>query len=263
MPERQAAKTAEATVAAALANSMHRKHRGERAVDLSISAVVIINLLMLAGIAVDPHPYRWVMAVQIGLPWVSFALTWYFLDREQGGTSRFISLLFSSLFTSLVALIPFGYLSLLNRLSALVSACVAGLAVSAVLTLPALIQRRLSGIPAIILAGSLTLYCYVALFEINCTLDRSPAVVYASIVSAKRFVYRDPNRLQIRPWGRRSDFATVGVSPKAFRSVRAGDTICVVQRSGALHMPWFTAQTCPWTGGAVDLGPVGRLSRIW
>src|SRR5215471_17156535 len=40
----------EDAVAAVLANSMHRKRRGERVDEMSMSAVGIINLLMLAGV---------------------------------------------------------------------------------------------------------------------------------------------------------------------------------------------------------------------
>jgi len=65
--------------------------------------------------------------------------------------------------------------------------------------------------------------------------------------------------LKIRPWIQGGDLASVRVSPKIFHSVPAGGTICVVQRDGAMHMPWFTAQTSPWTGGTVAFGPVGRM----
>jgi hypothetical protein len=68
-----AASHREAAVAAALANSMHRKRRGERVNEMSMSAVGIISVLMLAGVAFDSFPYRWVLAVQVGVPWVSFA----------------------------------------------------------------------------------------------------------------------------------------------------------------------------------------------
>lgn len=111
------------------------------------------------------------------------------------------------------------------------------------------------------MAGSLALYCYVALYQLNCVLDRSPATIYESKISAKGLTYLGPDILKIRPWIQGGDIATVGVSPKIFRSVQPGDTICIVQRNGALHMPWFTAQTSPWTGGTVDFGPVGGMFR--
>ena len=73
MAYNHAASDREAGVAAALANSMHRKRRGERVNEMSMSAVGIISVLMLAGVAFDSFPYRWVLAVQVGVPWVSFA----------------------------------------------------------------------------------------------------------------------------------------------------------------------------------------------
>jgi hypothetical protein len=261
MPHKQAATTGEATVAAALATTMRRYRRGERVVDLSMSGVGIINFMMLVGIGLDPNPYRWLMAVQIGLPCVSFVLTWHFQDRERGSDNRYIAFLFSNLFTPQLALIAFGHISLVSRLSLVVGACVTGLVVSALLTTHALINRRFSATIPIMMAGSLALYCYSALYQLNCVLDRSPAMVYESKILAKGLTYLGPNTLEIRPWIQGGDIATVGVSPKIFHSVLPGDTICIVQRSGALHMPWFTAQTSPWTGGTVDFGPVGGMFR--
>jgi hypothetical protein len=111
------------------------------------------------------------------------------------------------------------------------------------------------------MAGSLALYCYAALYQLNCVLDRSPSTVYESKISAKGLTYLGPNTLKIRPWIQGGDIATVGVAPKTFDSVRPGDTICIVQRNGALLMPWFSAQTSPCTGVTVDIGPVGGMSR--
>ena len=259
MPDEQAAATDEAAVAAALAAKMRGHRRRDRVVELSMSGVGIINFMMLVGIGLDPNPYRWLMAMQIGLPWVSFVLTWRFQDRERGSHNRYISFLFSNLFTPLLALIAFGHTSLVSRLPLVVGACAAGLVVSAVLTTPALINRRFGATIPILMAGSLALYCYAALYQLNCALDRSPAMVYESTISAKGLTHLGPNTLKIRPWIQGGDIATVGVSPKIFHSVQVDGPICIVQRDGALHMPWFTAQTSPWTGGTVAFGPVGRM----
>ena len=257
-----AASGREATVAAALANSMHRKRRGERVNEMSMSAVGIINVLMLAGVAFDSFPYRWVLAVQIGLPWVSFALTWYFVDREQDWGGRYISLLFSTFLTSLMALIPYGYMSLVSSTRTVLWACAVGLAIFIALSVHELADWKINRWIATMLAGSLIFYSYVALLQLNCVLDRSPALVYTSTVSGKVLVFRGPDRLRIQPWSAFHGIATVGVSPRVYYSVQRGDTICVVQRTGAFNTIWFTAQTCPWTGGPVDLGPVGQMSSI-
>jgi len=262
MAYNHAASDREAGVAAALANSMHRKRCGERVNEMSISAIGIINVLMLAGVAIDSFPYRWVLAVQIGLPWVSFALTWYFVDREQDWGGRYISLLFSTFLTSLMALIPYGYMSLVSSTRTVLWACAVGLAIFLALTVRELADWKINRWIAIMVAGSLMFYSYVALLQLNCVLDQSPALVYTSTVAGKVLVFRGPDRLRIQPWSAFHGIATVGVSPRVYNSVQRGDTICVVQRTGAFNTIWFTAQTCPWTGGPVDLGPVGRMSSI-
>jgi hypothetical protein len=262
MLDKRAAKDLEPAVVAALANAMHRKHRGERVDELSMSAVGVVCLLTLIGVAFDPYPYRWLVPVQIGLPWVSFAFTWYFVDREhQGQHNRFVSLFFSSLFISMVAMVPYGYVSLVSRSSTVVVACVAGLVISGVLTMPALVSRKSRAIATVVMAAVLAFYSYTVLYQLNCLLDRSPVVAYKSVVSATGRLYLGPDILRIRLRSQDSDFATVGVPPKVSHSIQLGETVCVVQRNGALHTPWFTVQTCPWTGELVDLGPAGGMLR--
>jgi hypothetical protein len=262
MPDKRAANDLEPGVAAALANAMHRKHRGERVDELSMSAFGIVCLLTLTGIAFDPYPYRWLVPVQIGLPWVSFALTWYFVDREhQGRHNRYISLFISSLFISLVAMVPYGYVSLVSRSSTVVLACVAGLAISGALTMPALVSRNSRATATVVMATVLAIYSYTVLYQLNCVLDRSPVVAYKSVVLTTGRLYLGPDILRIRLRSQDSDSATVGVPPKVSHSIQPGKTVCVVQRNGALHMPWFAVQTCPWTGEIVDLGPAGGMLR--
>jgi len=261
MPRQEGATTGEATLAAALAASVHRIRRGARVVDLSMTGVGIVNFLMIAGIGLDPNLYWWLMAVQIVLPWASFVVTWQFEDRERGSDNRFVAFLFSNLFTPLLALVAFGHTSLVSRVSLVSVACVGGLIFSAVLTVPGMIRRRFAAAIPIMMAGSLALYCYAALYEINCVLDGSPAMAFESKVSAKRVSYLGPDSLKIRPWNQGGDIANVGVSPRMFDSVQTGSTIYVVQRNGALRMPWFTAQTSPWTGHAVGFGPAGGMFR--
>lgn len=261
MLDNGATKNRESAVAAGLASAIHRKRRGERVDELSMSAVGIVCLLTWIGVAFDPSPYRWLVLVQIGLPWVSFALTWYCVDREHGDRhNRYVSLFISSLFISLVAMIPYGYVSLVNRSPAVVGACVVGLAISGVLTMPAVVGRKRSAITVVVMAIVLAFYGYAILYQLNCVLDRSPVLAYKSVVSATGHLYLGPDTLRIRLWSQDSD-VTIGVPPKVSRAIEPGKTVCVLQRNGALHMPWFTVQTCPWTGGLVEFGPAGGMLR--
>jgi hypothetical protein len=242
----------EAVVAEALAKSMHAKRRRNRVFELSLSAVGVIFLLMrvgglltLGGDAFDPLPLRWFLVAQIGLPWISFAVTWYCLDRDQGGHGRYVSLVFASLLTSLVAGVPYGFMSLVSRTPTVLWACVVGLAIFIVLNVRQLADWKVNRVLAVTLAGSLMFYSYVALVQLNCLLDRSPAMLYKSVVVGKGREYLGPYTLHIQPWNGVGDVAIVGVPRKLDSSVEPGDTICVLQRKGAFQMAWFTAQRCP------------------
>jgi hypothetical protein len=262
MHDKRAAKDGEPAVAAVLATTVHRKRRGERMNEWLMSAVGIVCFLVWTGVALDPFPYRWLVAVQIGLPWVSFAWTWYFVDREDGDLhTRYVSLFVSSLLISLVALIPYGYVSLLSWPWAVLAACVAGLAISAVLTVPALVSRKHGAITVLVMAAVLAFYSYTVLYQLNCVLDRSPVATSSSVVLAIGHVYLGPDTVRILPSSQDSSVAIVGVPANVSHSVQPGKTVCVLQRNGALHMPWLTVQTCPWTGGLVAFGPAGGMPR--
>jgi hypothetical protein len=98
------------------------------------------------------------------------------------------------------------------------------------------------------------LYGYVAARELDVMLDRSPDVVTRAVVSHRNAASGSVG-LTIEPWGPVTARRNVSVPHRAWRSVRVGDTVCMVGRQGALGVPWYTAQSCPWTGGRTDVGP--------
>jgi hypothetical protein len=99
-------------------------------------------------------------------------------------------------------------------------------------------------------------YAYGAIFEANILLDRSPASVQESAVADKRHVYGRGGgfRLNVRSWGPIRKDKNVWVSADVYRSVHNGGPVCMVLRPGALGVAWYTAQSCPWNGGKVELG---------
>ena len=47
-----------------------------------------------------------------------------------------------------------------------------------------------------------------------------------------------------------------------YEGVQVGGAVCMVQRSGALGVGWYTAQVCPRLGGKVALGSEDVLSSL-
>jgi hypothetical protein len=79
-----------------------------------------------------------------------------------------------------------------------VAACVAGIAIYAVLTIPALIDRESSAITPLVMAAVLAFYSYSVLYQLNAVLDRSPVVPHKSVALATGHLYFGPNILRIR-----------------------------------------------------------------
>lgn len=99
-------------------------------------------------------------------------------------------------------------------------------------------------------------YGYIAIFELNILLDHSPDFTEQSVIADKRYIYGKGGgfELDIRPWGPIKRVSRVWVSAPVYASVQTGGPACMVLRQGALGVPWYTAQGCPWNGGRVLLG---------
>ena len=46
-----------------------------------------------------------------------------------------------------------------------------------------------------------------------------------------------------------------------YKALRSKGPVCLVTRSGALGISWYTAQACPWMGGEVTLGGANPWRR--
>jgi len=104
-----------------------------------------------------------------------------------------------------------------------------------------------------VLAATL-MYGYFAARELDVMLDRSPDVIYQSMATHKNMASGSTG-LTIEPWGLVSVRRNVSVPSSVFGSVKTGGPVCMVVRQGALKVPWYTAQHCPWNGGRTDVGP--------
>jgi hypothetical protein len=105
---------------------------------------------------------------------------------------------------------------------------------------------------ALLLAS--VLYGYVAARELDVMLDRSPDVVTRAAFSHKNSAGGSQG-LTIEPWGPVTARRNVSVPSHVWLTVRVGDQVCMVSRQGALGVPWYTVQLCPWAGGRTDVGP--------
>jgi hypothetical protein len=90
------------------------------------------------------------------------------------------------------------------------------------------------------------------------------AFTYVEVVSQGRLlalaahsvVERDFKGMWVKvgPWGPVAEVKTIQVPHVIYKVLQPKDPVCLVTRSGALGISWYTAQTCPWTGGKVTLG---------
>jgi hypothetical protein len=104
-----------------------------------------------------------------------------------------------------------------------------------------------------VLAASL-MYGYMAARELDVMLDRSPDVIYQSRVTHRNAASGSVG-LTIEPWGPVTVLRNVSVPHSVWSSAKIDGPICMVMRQGALKVPWYTAQACPWRGGRTDVGP--------
>jgi hypothetical protein len=93
---------------------------------------------------------------------------------------------------------------------------------------------------------------YAIALDVNCALDRSKSVVYKTAVVAKVSPGRGQPFLLLNAWGpERENGKKVVVAHEVYDSVEGGGTVCAVLRDGSIGAPWYTVETCPWSGGAV------------
>jgi hypothetical protein len=135
--------------------------------------------------------------------------------------------------------------------------CVVGIALFLVsVTADTTMRRPRNGLGMTALFLLAMFHGYVTVRVLNILLDRSPAVVQTSSLLTKS----NPNArifdltLAVGPWGPISNIRKVSVPRRVFRSIQPRGAVCLVLRRGALEIPWYTAQACPWNGGPVPLG---------
>jgi hypothetical protein len=198
---------------------------------------------------IDPRPYRLVISLLGLLPWVAVVITarsagLFRIDQKPNDPHPSVAIPF---------LLPGAVLMLrvihdMNSVEWIgpfcLSIALAGfLTAAAIMSDRSLRSRVITGLLIFVFSMS---YGYGAGMEANALLDRSAASVYAVRVTDKRESSGRSTTfyLNLAPWGPMHKGNKVSVSPRFYRSVKAGDTVCVALRPGALHLPWYIVSAC-------------------
>jgi len=242
------------------------------ALSIAITPLALIGMFGTPALAVytgagyDLKPYPWIMAMQIGLPWVGVALAWccprwfsifHGRGRYARRSSDTCSLQFEFFFpTVFVYLIHYRFAVLPARQGLLPWACLFGaiLLVGGGLRDPYLWgggARMHKG--TLLFAALLSLfYGYAAALQIDIVLDRSAAAV-TPVTVMEKFHTKGHWGVQLRPGVFQGAAARPCVPAGFYRLLQPGDTVCMVGKPGALGVAWYTAQACPWRGGRIYL----------
>jgi hypothetical protein len=122
-------------------------------------------------------------------------------------------------------------------------------------------QRRLSWPGTGLLLIMSVPYGYATVLQLNVFLDRSPASIERAVLAGKHYGGAEWKQLRLQPWGAITEVSSVTVPTSLYKAVQPGDVVCMVLRKGGLGIPWYTAQSCPWQGGEVQLG--NSVSSKW
>jgi hypothetical protein len=228
-----------------------------------ILCIVLFGSLISGGfIFEDPNTWianiHWIASVQLGLPWLAVGLVLCFprrfclfhelsKDAVAVGEEDRRPALFGAFFISLISFFVTGPIYISPDwvvLTLLFGALLGGVATFA--------ECRANGNPGytILAIPLFVLYGYVAVYEVNCGLDHSPAVVRSMAVSHKVHGGRGSTFVDLEPLSGESEDATVvaqhnvQVSRRVAESLREGGLACVVQRKGVLGLSWYSIQVC-------------------
>lgn len=198
---------------------------------------------------VYPHPYQWVAGLNAGLPCLAIALMFlspgvYRINMNRANVRPSLALVF---IVPAIALLLHGSAGfhLVNWKDPLPLAAI-GIAVFACLFF--LADQTIRSKPKALLLYSLGMaaYGYGAGVSANAIFDNSQAQIFKPVVTGKR-VSTGKSRtpyLTISRWGPYARSQEIRVDWTLYNQVQEGQPVCVSQRQGALHMPWYVVGMC-------------------
>lgn len=199
------------------------------------------------------------LLLQLVLPWVLVAYIGFLPQRFTFAAARAVTVppnsllilvLFNAVYNGAVA-VAFTYVEVVSqeRLVALASVLALPL-LGAMLVVDSRGKRSWNWLAIVILAVASFSYGYWAVWWINIVLDRSlPVVAYSVVERGFKGKW-----ILVQPWGPVRGVKTIQVPNVIYKALRPNGAICLVTRSGALGISWYTGHTCPWKGSKVTLG---------
>jgi hypothetical protein len=201
--------------------------------------------VMLWGL-VWPHPYQVCLPVLLTMPVLGLLATfashgrWTMLEGDKIGRLSIGRQLFIAP-ALVVALRAFLDDDVVDWAVPAIWGAAAGIGL---MTLNALVERRLSWASAagfVLLWG---LYTWGGLIYVDTTLDSSQGRPFpAKILEMSEGEHADT--LTLTAWGPRTSGNEVSVARSFYRRVHKGDTVCVYISPGRLHWPWYAVDACP------------------
>ncbi len=217
-------------------------------------AQIALTIAISFWVSASQRPSGVAVALHIALPWIAVGMAalfprqlTIFLDSE---TRKPLS---AAWFLNMIALVVlFRCVSFTEWTQAVWMGCVPGAALFLVALIVEWPARSSPLGLAFVLLFSIG-YGYGVVRELDTVLDRSQATVVRSTILEKSA--EKTYALHVGPWGNVNQIKNVIVPKSVFESVQKGGPVCMVLKSGALGVSWYTAQACPWTAIEVQLGP--------
>ncbi len=225
------------------------KNAKTTAVVLSVLAVAAGASLLLFRQRIDVRLFRAIDVFLVALPWIALWMHWRspLLYSIMGGKKdprpTLVLLPFVGAFGLLIS--PLDNLLIAHPMQLAVYGCLLGLLLGYLLyraSSPAMRKTTLPTVPLMI--GFV--YSLGVARQANMQLDASTpreiqtVVLQMNYSSGKSTTYY----LYLPSWERPGTAEKVAVSKRLYQSVSVGDPICVTTHEGALHLAWYTIQTC-------------------
>jgi hypothetical protein len=227
----------------------------------TVSNIILIICLFLVG---DMRLlFMAVLMAQLVSPWLLVVFVGFFPNRFTFGVFRaatdppssLAAALFANMWANLTVFAAVSYVELTNHTRSLIYGVgLALLLIFAMIFVDRKGQRRWGWPAFIFLCLTSLIYGYTAVSLTNVALDRSPGVVAYSVVERKIHFYKGGLQVRVSPWGPVREVKDLEVPHAIYKSLMEHGPVCIATRTGALGIPWYTAQACPWRGDTVSFG---------
>jgi len=197
-----------------------------------------------------PHPYKLAVASVLLLPWAAIYVTNRYKglvvinQKNRGDPHPNVALPFIVPGLMLVPRVITDMPPVAWQRPILLAALVSGLLTYAAYLADKAIRKQ-AAIAFILFMLSFG-YGYAAVMETNAIFDHTPATIYLTTVTRK-YVSTGKSvsyHLVLAPWGPMQGGDNVTVARSFYNSRQVGGPVCILLRSGALSVPWYSVHSC-------------------